>query len=94
MVDWLPLLLDDPQHNRLLTRPVFCGTSQMIKQLADRVVDSVRDEPLALTLLVVNVGFLVGFALVFNEIAKGVERKDALVLELLEKCPSLDNPRR
>lgn len=55
----------------------------MVRQLATRVVDGLRGEPLALTLLAVNIGFIVGFALIFNEIAKGVERKDALVVEML-----------
>jgi hypothetical protein len=54
-----------------------------MRQLAGRVIDGLRGEPLALTLIAINVLFIIGFALVFNEIAKGVERKDALVVQML-----------
>jgi hypothetical protein len=58
----------------------------MVKQLIGNVVDNLRSQPLALALVVVNVAFLVGFAFMFHEIANSVERKDALVVSLLQQC--------
>jgi hypothetical protein len=58
----------------------------MIKQLASNVISGLHGQPLALTLLVINIAFIVGFGFVFNEIAKGVERKDNLVIELTKAC--------
>jgi hypothetical protein len=58
----------------------------MVKQLVNNVVASLRDQPFALALVVVNLAFLIGFAFMFSEIANSIERKDALVVELLRQC--------
>jgi hypothetical protein len=58
----------------------------MVKQIANNVIESLRHQPFALALVILNVAFLIGFAFMFREIAQSVERKDALVVELLKKC--------
>jgi hypothetical protein len=58
----------------------------MVKQIAKNVVEGLRHQPLALALVVVNLAFLIGFTLMFREISDSVERKDALVVEMLKQC--------
>jgi hypothetical protein len=58
----------------------------MVKQIANNVIEGLRNQPFALALVVLNVAFLLGFAFMFSEIAQSVERKDALVVDLLRKC--------
>jgi hypothetical protein len=57
-----------------------------VKQLANKVIAGLRDQPFMLALLVINLVFLISLMLVFREIASTVERKDALVVQLLQQC--------
>ncbi|WP_271591532.1 hypothetical protein [Bradyrhizobium sp. CCBAU 65884] len=50
-----------------------------MKQLATNIVESLRGEPLALVLVLVNVTVLAGFAFTLHEVGKSIERKDALL---------------
>ena len=56
----------------------------MVKQLAGHVVESMRSQPLALALVVVNVAFIIGFSLMLREISNSVERKDTLLAQMSE----------
>jgi hypothetical protein len=58
----------------------------MVKQIVNSVITNLRDQPFALGLVVVNIAFLVGFGFLFSEVANSVERKDALVVQLLQQC--------
>ena len=57
----------------------------MIEQsgkVATGVVDGLKQQPLSLALIVMNVVFLIGFAWVLNRVAEGGERRDKMLMEL------------
>ncbi|WLB24947.1 hypothetical protein QIH85_24000 [Bradyrhizobium japonicum] len=58
----------------------------MIKQLARTMTEALRDEPLALSLVIVNTLFLLAGLYGLREIVQAVERKDALLTQLTERC--------
>jgi hypothetical protein len=59
---------------------------EALKQVAGQIVDALRGQPLALALVVINLLFMIGFALMFREIAQAVERKDTLLAEIASHC--------
>lgn len=58
----------------------------MIRQLARTLIEALRDEPLALSLVVINALFLLAGLYGLREIVHAVERKDALLAELAKRC--------
>lgn len=58
----------------------------MIRQLMRDIADRLTPEPLALALVVINLAFLIAASLFLREVAKSVERKDALLTQLAERC--------
>ncbi|MFK4534269.1 hypothetical protein ABIA00_002452 [Bradyrhizobium ottawaense] len=57
-----------------------------MRKAASAVAESLRSQPLALALVVINLLFLIGFAFMLREIAQAVERKDALLAEIASHC--------
>ncbi|MEY9404453.1 hypothetical protein G6321_00031320 [Bradyrhizobium barranii subsp. barranii] len=57
-----------------------------MRKAASAVAKSLRSQPLALALVVINLLFLIGFAFMLREIAQAVERKDALLAEIASHC--------
>jgi hypothetical protein len=57
----------------------------MVKQLANNVIDSLRSTPMALAVIVLNTIFLIMLVFVLREIAKSIERKDAMIERCLAK---------
>jgi hypothetical protein len=57
----------------------------MVRQLANSIVASLRETPLALALVVINLIFLISFTLTLREISQAAERKDALFTELMQR---------
>ncbi|KYK43425.1 hypothetical protein A1D31_18580 [Bradyrhizobium liaoningense] len=57
----------------------------MRKAIGD-IIESLRGQPMALALVVINLLFLSGFAIMLREIAQAVERKDALLAEIASHC--------
>jgi hypothetical protein len=58
----------------------------MIRQLARTLTEALRDEPLALSLTIINVLFLLAGLYGLREIVQAVERKDALLATIAERC--------
>jgi hypothetical protein len=59
-----------------------------MKRLLNNIAEGMRQQPLPFALVIVNLAFLVGFTLMFREVSQSVERKDALVIQLLQQCAS------
>jgi hypothetical protein len=57
----------------------------MVKQLANNVIDSLRSTPMALAVIVLNTMFLIMLVFVLREVAKSIERKDAMIERCLAK---------
>jgi hypothetical protein len=57
----------------------------MVKQLANNVIDSLRSTPMVLAVIVLNTIFLIMLVFVLREIAKSIERKDAMIERCLAK---------
>jgi hypothetical protein len=57
-----------------------------MKNLLNNLVDGMRLQPLAFALVIVNLAFLAGFTLLFREVAQSTERKDALIIQMLQQC--------
>jgi hypothetical protein len=57
-----------------------------LAELGKVTVESLKSQPLALAIVVVNLLFLVGFAFMLHEIAQAVERKDALLADMVSHC--------
>jgi hypothetical protein len=53
-----------------------------MKDLAGKVIETMRATPFLLALLIINVAVLAGFTFTLNEVSKAVARRDAI----LEKC--------
>ena len=58
----------------------------MVRQIAVNVVEALHNQPLILALVVINMIVLAGFAFTLHEVSKSVERKDALLSELVGHC--------
>ena len=58
----------------------------MILKLARSIADSMRTEPFALALVVVNIMWLVWGGNTVREIANAVERRDQIMTLLIEQC--------
>ncbi|MHC2399131.1 hypothetical protein ACVMGC_003675 [Bradyrhizobium barranii subsp. barranii] len=59
--------------------------SDMVRQLANNIVESLRGQPLALVLVLVNVMVLAGFAFTLHEVGKSIARKDAMLQSCIDK---------
>jgi hypothetical protein len=53
--------------------------------IAKQVVESLKGTPFVLSLLVVNIIVLIGFALVLHEVSQAMERREALILKCIDK---------
>jgi hypothetical protein len=53
--------------------------------IAKQVVESLKGTPFVLSLLVVNIIVLIGFALVLHEVSQAMERREAMILKCLDK---------
>ncbi|MEY9428142.1 hypothetical protein ABH975_003457 [Bradyrhizobium ottawaense] len=58
----------------------------MVRQLARTLTEALRDEPLALSLVIINALFLLAGLYGLREITHAVERKDALLTQLADRC--------
>ncbi|WP_323984489.1 hypothetical protein [Bradyrhizobium japonicum] len=58
----------------------------VVLDLGRKVVGALRDHPLALALVVINLLFLTGFGFMLREIARAVARKDALLADIASHC--------
>lgn len=52
------------------------------RDLANKVIDSMKATPFVLALLIINIVVLTGFAFTLNEVGKSIARRDAI----LERC--------
>jgi hypothetical protein len=57
----------------------------MVIEVASRVVDAMKSTPLAMALLVVNVGFLAFAAYVLGEVAENAHERNRSQIELIGK---------
>ena len=60
----------------------------MVRELANNIVESLRTQPLALALVLINVTVRAGFALTLHEVNKSIERKDAFLQSCIEGEPT------
>lgn len=58
----------------------------MIRRTMHAVADGLREQPMLLSLFVINLLFIGALAFMLLQIANSVERKDQLVLELMQRC--------
>jgi hypothetical protein len=58
----------------------------MIRQLSRTLIEALREEPLALSLVVINSLFLLAGLYGLREIVHATERKDVLLTQLVERC--------
>jgi hypothetical protein len=58
----------------------------MVRQLARTMIEALREEPLALSLVVINSLFLLAGLYGLREIVQATERKDVLLTQLVERC--------
>jgi hypothetical protein len=58
----------------------------MVRQIAVNVVEALRNQPLILALVIINMIVLAGFAFTLHQVSNSIERKDALVAELIRNC--------
>jgi hypothetical protein len=65
--------------------PPMAEKTEMVKQLANNIVESLRTQPLVLALVLINVIVLAGFAFTLHEVSKSIERKDAMLQSCIEK---------
>jgi hypothetical protein len=56
-----------------------------LKQLGSSIINGLREQPLALTLLVINAIFLMALSYVLHEVSDGIARKDAMIERCLAK---------
>jgi hypothetical protein len=57
-----------------------------MRETMHAIVESLKRQPLALGLVVVNLSFLITFTLLLREISNAVERKDVFLTELSDRC--------
>ena len=58
----------------------------MVRQIAVNVVEALRNQPLILALVIINMIVLAGFSFTLHQVSNSIERKDALVAELIRNC--------
>jgi hypothetical protein len=58
----------------------------MVRQLARTLIETLREEPLVLSLVVINSLFLLAGLYGLREIVQATERKDVLLTQLVERC--------
>ena len=58
----------------------------MVRQIAVNVVEALRNQPLILALVIINMIVLAGFAFTLHQVSNSIKRKDALVAELIRNC--------
>jgi hypothetical protein len=58
----------------------------MVREVAEKIVESLRTSPALLGSIVTNVVLLAGFAYILTQIAESSERKDNLINELSRQC--------
>lgn len=59
--------------------------TNMVRQLANNIVESLRAQPLVLALVLINVIVLAGFAFTLHEVGKSIARKDAMLQSCIDK---------
>ncbi|WP_038384934.1 hypothetical protein [Bradyrhizobium elkanii] len=62
------------------------GAIENVTKIAGDIVNGLKQSPLALALVVINLLFLIGFSFMLREIAQAVARKDALLAEIASHC--------
>jgi hypothetical protein len=66
------------------------GTSEEVGKVASTTVESLKSQPLALALVIINVLFLLGGLYALHDLAQAMrvrdERKDQLLAELAKDC--------
>lgn len=62
------------------------GALEQIGKVASTIIESLKGQPLALALVVVNLMFLVGGVYVLNDRRDSNVRKDALIADLVKNC--------
>ncbi len=58
----------------------------MIKRAAADVIEALKQQPLSLTLVVINILFLLAGMYALREVSKAIERKDQLLTSVAERC--------
>ncbi|WFU75497.1 hypothetical protein [Bradyrhizobium sp. CB2312] len=64
---------------------LWSRNSDMARQLANNVVESLRTQPLVLALVLINVIVVAGFAFTQHEVSKSIERKDTMLQSCIER---------
>jgi hypothetical protein len=58
----------------------------MVRQLANNLVEALRNQPYALALVVINIAFVIGMGFMLQQIAHSAERRDALLASVAQRC--------
>ncbi|QOZ68897.1 hypothetical protein WN72_23130 [Bradyrhizobium arachidis] len=75
------------RHPRRSRRTVEDATALMLRT-ARAMIGSSQAQPLPLALVLLNVLFLAGFMLMLREISASAQRRDQVMMSLVEKCAS------
>jgi hypothetical protein len=73
--------VDDPND-----RAAYASVSAVIVRTLRTVTEGLREQPMLLSLFVINLLFIAALAFMLLQIANSVERKDQLMVELLQHC--------
>jgi hypothetical protein len=73
--------VDDPND-----RAAYASVSAMIARTVRTVAEGLHGQPILLALFVINLLFIGALAFMLLQIARTTERKDQLVIELLQHC--------
>lgn len=66
----------------------------MVREVVDHTIQAMRSQPLAIALVLINIAFLLGGVIVLRDIAKSVERRDDLIMNLASgNCEALKKGR-
>lgn len=57
-----------------------------MKQLATNVIEAMRSQPLGIALVVISLMWMLWGGFVMREIGNAVERRDAIIQQLIEQC--------
>lgn len=60
--------------------------------VASGVIDGLKQQPLVLALVVMNVLFLAGTGWVLNRVAESGERRDKMLMDLAQMCSAERKP--
>lgn len=58
----------------------------MVREVANTVANSLKDHPLTLAIVIINVLFIASAAWTLRSIAQAGERRDALIAQLVKEC--------